>query len=618
MKLFESLHSILSFDFAESYMSSISHIEEAIAETSNRRRYLFDRPKEEFMNNDTWRQAVIEIVDIIIENINNQREMDLLYDKLCKNILKEMDNNLKFKDGSQRLRKRFRNSKPYWDDSLTELWTAMHNAEKEFLRCVGVRREKQNKLEKFKDTRNKFDKLLVKKERAYRRGLVLQIEEVNTKNPRDFWNHINKLGPRSKKEIPMKVEINGQYTTNREQVLGKWKHDFEALYNQSDNAHFDNEFYNSILIDKQGLEEQASVPDRLNEQDMIYMNEPISMNEVMRVIQNVKMKKAVGFDSIPNEVIKNNRDVISILHMFFNHCFTLGIVPDIWNKAIISPIPKGADKNPYLPLSYRGISLLSCIFILHTGILNNRIVEFTDDFDIMSEEQNGFRKGRSCREHIFVLTSIIRNRMAVNQDTYACFIDLQKAFDWVDRDLLMWKLMHNNIGGKLYKAIKSLYARTLSCIRLNDTYTDWFHTKCGVRQGDTLSPTLFNLYINDFIDELNATELGIKIEGRNVGGLLYADDIVLLAENAEQLQRSLCLFQNWCNKWRLKVNLGKTKVIHFRKKGNKITDFQFKFHDHSIEKVQKCEYLGLYLVENLNLTQLQISYQRLEDELWGL
>ena len=69
-----------------------------------------------------------------------------------------------------------------------------------------------------------------------------------------------------------------------------------------------------------------------------------------------------------------------------------------------------------------------------------------------------------------------------------------------------------------------------------------------------------------FIDELNATELGIKIEGRNVGGLLYADDIVLLAENAEQLQRSLCLFQNWCNKWRLNVNLGKTKVIHFGRK----------------------------------------------------
>ena len=88
--------------------------------------------------------------------------------------------------------------------------------------------------------------------------------------------------------------------------------------------------------------------------------------------------------------------------------------------------------------------------------------------------------------------------MAVNQITYACFIDLQKALDWVDRDLLMWKRIHNDIGGKLYKAVKSLYARTLSCIRLNDTDTDWFHTKCGVRQGDTLSPTLFNLYINGF------------------------------------------------------------------------------------------------------------------------
>ena len=78
-----------------------------------------------------------------------------------------------------------------------------------------------------------------------------------------------------------------------------------------------------------------------------------------------------------------------------------------------------------------------------------------------------------------------------------------------------------------------------------------------MRQGDTLPPILFNLYVNDFIDASSAMESDIKIEGRNVG-----DDIVLLAENTEQLQRSLCLFQHWYNKWRLDF---KSKVIHFWK-----------------------------------------------------
>ena len=136
---------------------------------------------------------------------------------------------------------------------------------------------------------------------------------------------------------------------------------------------------------------------------------------------------------------------------------------------------------------------------------------------MVNDEQNGFRKGRSCRDHVFVLTSIIRNRKADNLDTFGCFVDLQKAFDSVDRDLLLWKLFNYNIMGKLYRAIKSIYLHPCSCVRINNEYTDWFDAKYGVRQGDTLSPTLFNLYINDFITELNELDYGVKVAGENIG-----------------------------------------------------------------------------------------------------
>ena len=104
---------------------------------------------------------------------------------------------------------------------------------------------------------------------------------------------------------------------------------------------------------------------------------------------------------------------------------------------------------------------------------------------LFSDAQNGFRKGRSCSDHIFTLTSIIRNRQAQNLPTFASFIDMQKAFDWVNRDLLFYKLLLHNIDGKVYKSVKSLYNHPTACIKLNNRLTDWFEVESGVKQGDT-------------------------------------------------------------------------------------------------------------------------------------
>ena len=81
--------------------------------------------------------------------------------------------------------------------------------------------------------------------------------------------------------------------------------------------------------------------------------------------------------------------------------------------------------------------------------------------------------------------------------TFATFIDFSKAFDGVDRKMLLYKLLHSGIDGKLYFIIKALYTLTESCVCVNGVYTDWFLTTMGVRQGDSLSPTLFALFIND-------------------------------------------------------------------------------------------------------------------------
>ena len=82
-------------------------------------------------------------------------------------------------------------------------------------------------------------------------------------------------------------------------------------------------------------------------------------------------------------------------------------MPDLWLKSLITPVPKVKDKDPNVPLNYRVISLISCVSKIYSEILNKRIVSYLDENNCILEEQNGFRPGRSCEEHVFILHSIV-------------------------------------------------------------------------------------------------------------------------------------------------------------------------------------------------------------------
>ena len=166
-----------------------------------------------------------------------------------------------------------------------------------------------------------------------------------------------------------------------------------------------------------------------------------------------------------------------------------------WNKSVIKPIPKTSweSKNPN---DFRGISLQSVIMTTYCRILNSRFSDWIELNSILSEEQNGFRPGRCCLDHIFTSSSIVENRMIGNHDTFACFIDFRKAFDSINCHSL-WKKFHSKyvINGNFLMALKSMYENVSCTVKVNDLYSDWFDVNTGVKQGCILSPTLFALYI---------------------------------------------------------------------------------------------------------------------------
>ncbi len=333
------------------------------------------------------------------------------------------------------------------------------------------------------------------------------------------------------------------------------------------------------------------------------INFPITMNEIEIIYIKLRLNKATGIDNLPNEVLKN-QDVLIMLYTLFSKYFYMCLLPSVWLKAVINHIPKGANNDPLVPLNYRGIILLSCVGKVFSGIINYCIVNYCERNGIYEEEQNGLRIKRSCEDHIFTLTSIVRNRLTQKKDTFCCLIDKQNAFDWIDRDLLMYKLLKYNINGNIYKCVKAMFNHPLECVKVNDNVTEWFETASGVRQGHSLSTTLFSLFINDLIKEVKDLNLGVSVDDIIISILSFADDLVKIAESEVKLQSMIKCVEMWCKKWRLKVNTDKTKVVNFRSNRKRCSEFNFTFDNSPLNVVNKYKYLGIILEEHLdfNLT----------------
>ncbi len=204
-----------------------------------------------------------------------------------------------------------------------------------------------------------------------------------------------------------------------------------------------------------------------------------------------------------------------------------------------------------------------------------------------------------------MLYSIIKNRKNKSLDTFTAYIDFYKCFDMIDRNMLFFKLTEYGIDGKMYQTLKRMYTNTSSCVNVNNKMTDWFVTENGCRQGDVNSPTCFSLLINDLLKELNSCGIGVKINSELIVSVLaFADDIVLLAENPEDLQKLISIVQKWSAKWRFIINPEKSQIVHYRNAPKNRTAFKFKLQENGpyLQVVDSYKYLGVYLDEYLTFS----------------
>ncbi|GAA6106566.1 receptor-type tyrosine-protein phosphatase F-like, partial [Tachysurus ichikawai] len=352
-----------------------------------------------------------------------------------------------------------------------------------------------------------------------------------------FWQTVRRL--RRGKQCPAHTVYSGSgnLLTSTGDILGRWKEYFKVLLNPTDMSSTEEAEGGGSVVD-------SSIPQA----------------EVTEVVEKLLSGKAPGVDEIRPEYLES-LDVVGLswLTRLCNIAWRLGTVPLDWQTGVVVPLFKKGDRR--VCSNYRGITLLSLPGRVYARVLERRIRPIVKPR--IQEEQCGFRPGRGTLDHLYTLARLLEGSWEFAQPVHMCFVDLVKAFDCVPRGDLWGVLWEYGVRGPLLRAIRSLYDRSRSLVRIAGSKSDLFLR--GLRQGCPLSPVLFITYM-DRISRRSLGPEGVRFGDHRILSLLFADDVVLLASSNQDLQRALGRFAAECEAAGMRISTSKSEAMVLSRK----------------------------------------------------
>jgi len=375
-------------------------------------------------------------------------------------------------------------------------------------------------------------------------------------------------------DVPIK-DHGGKPLTNDEKKCNRWKEHFENILNRE--------------------------PPKLRthiipaEHDLEINTQPPTISEIRKATKSLKSGKAAGNDQVTAEMIKAEEELTpKVLHTIFEHIWDTEQLPNEWSVGLIVKLPKKGDLSQCG--NWRGIMLLSITSKIFCKIMLDRMNPMVEPR--LRKQQAGFRKGRSCSDHIFTLRQIFEQCAEWNASLYTNFIDFEKAFDSVHRPALWNILRHYGIPPKMVNIIKMLYSNFHAKVICRNQLSDDLKINTGVKQGCILSPFLFCLAIDWILKEsVDNKKCGLRWTfTETLEDLDFADDIVLLSQTYRHIQAKTHAVQSNAQKLGLNINAGKTKLMRINTKSNETV----KMGSDSIEDVESFTYLGTKITKDGN------------------
>ena len=432
----------------------------------------------------------------------------------------------------------------------------------------------------WKRFRNKTNEIIKRSETLYYRK-ILSDQQNSSKN---LWNTFGKI-LNSKK-----VQHNKIGSINSNGVNQTKPQDISETFNS---------FFSEI-----GGNLAKNFPNDNNSQFKNYLGAPVSHSmylfntseaEILRNIKSLKNTNSLGSDNFPTKFVKLSAPLIApALEKIFNHSMKSGVYPDALKVAKVIPIFKKGDQTSVN--NYRPISVLSPINKIFEKILYTRLIKYIDKSKLLYKYQYGFRKNHSTEHALIELVDQIRLSMGQRQMTCGIFIDLSKAFDTVNHQILLDKLEHYGIRGHALELFKSYLSNRKQYVHIEKSKSQTRPISCGVPQGSVLGPLFFLLFINDLPKCCSTGKVRLFADDTTI--FFHSNSIDDIISTGKVIMTELT---TWFEANKLTLNADKSSFTIF-KSGRKVIQnlpLHIDFLNQKIQRTSHIKFLGIILDENL-------------------
>ena len=462
--------------------------------------------------------------------------------------------------------------KPYIDEYIRSLIKEKHRVAKLHSRWP-IRYASQ-----YKQCRNLVTNAIKTAKRNYYQNKL----KDNERDPAQMWMTIrNVLGTQGRSKLEVEsLQVNDTSITNSEDIANAFNNYFSSIGQtlssefQSDN--YDYSSYNNVLS------------------SAVFRFQPVTEDDLNKIISSMKMTGG-GYDGLPMFVFKNySRTFIQVLTRLCNLSMTTGMFPSSLSIVKVKCLFKSGDRRNLS--NYRPISLLPSFGKILEKVIESQLVKHLESNFLLTGAQFGFRKGRSTEHAVHSLVRNIHNDMNDGKFVMGIFLDLKKAFDSLDRKILLEKLKWYGILNKEWEWFASYLCNRKQFTEYKDFTSALKCVEFGVPQGGVISPLLFLIFINDIVH--------CCFEARFI---LYADDtnVYLSSKNIDRIfllaNEALRQCEAWFKANKLTLNASKSQYLIFHRKQKTVPLFSHKLYSNNVElnRVYNTKFLGVILDANL-------------------
>jgi hypothetical protein len=425
--------------------------------------------------------------------------------------------------------------------------------------------------------RNRLNTLLRKTERDYYSSKF----KSAMGNMKDTWKLINSaLKSNSKPTLSEHFLVNGIRIVDKQEIVRSFNNYFGNI-----GPHL------ASLIPKADKDFTEYLTDDKMKSFSLFPTDPL---EIVRIASGMNNKLSFGCDEIPVSIMKSSiASIATPLSFLINSSFCTGIFPHALKIGKLCPVFKAGDKT--LLSNYRPISILPSFSKLYEKCIHNRLTSYLEANQILTTCQYGFRKNHSTHMAITDLYDNISMAIDNNEFVLSVFVDLAKAFDTIDYDILYTKLSYYGIRGITLELFKSYLTSRKQYVYSSGVSSDLLNVTHGVPQGSILGPLLFIIYINDIVKCSSVLRL-----------LLFADDTTLLNSNKDFnklincTNTELTLIADWFKANKLSINVDKTCYVLFgTKRMPESANFNVILNGKQLNRVKYTKFLGLLIDDKL-------------------